>query len=63
MMRTLTLAEILAGCDRAAMRVALWPEWKRALGRREQTPAPAPAESACVDGGACGKKEPTCTSF
>lgn len=29
--RTLTLAEILAGAERAAARVEKWPEWKREL--------------------------------
>jgi len=30
--RTLTLAEVNAGADRAAERVAAWPEWKREIG-------------------------------
>lgn len=29
--RTLTLAEVLAGAERAAARVERWPEWKRDL--------------------------------
>ena len=29
--RTLTLAEVLAGAERAAARVERWPEWKREL--------------------------------
>lgn len=29
--RTLTLAEVLAGAERAAARVEKWPEWKREL--------------------------------
>lgn len=29
--RTLTLAEVLAGAERAEARVEKWPEWKREL--------------------------------
>lgn len=29
--RQLSLKEVLAGCDRAAARVAKWPKWKRDL--------------------------------
>lgn len=35
--RTFTLAEILAGAERAAARVEKWPEWKRELSQRDRT--------------------------
>lgn len=39
----LTLAEVKAGADRAAARVAAWPQWKRDLAARATTePEPAP---------------------
>lgn len=37
-MRSPSLAETLAACDRAAAQVAAWPEWKRSLHMKPKTP-------------------------
>lgn len=37
--RTLTLAEVLAGAERATERVKAWPQWKQDIGRTEEPQA------------------------